>query len=88
MLKKGDWVVCLDDQLGFLPSLVIKKGNIYTVKEYISPEEYEKQNSSWLVQLTKEERGAWQDGAVLLEGVFGDDGSDLIWQARRFKPAE
>ena len=84
----GQKVVCVNDDMGSMKCVAIKPNGIYTVKEHLSLEEYEKRHPDcgwWLKGKTREE---FECGLVYLEEVLGDDGSDLEWLASRFQPAQ
>ena len=88
MFKKGDKVVCVESQLDFMDKAVLSANKIYTLKEWVSLEEYEKRRPNcgwWLKGKVLEE---FKCGLVYLEEVLGADGSDLEWLARKFKLAK
>ena len=88
MFQVGDRVVCTPDALkDFMDQTVFSANKVYTVRKYLTLEEYEKQNpdSSWW--LNGETREKYKCGLVYLEEVLGADRSDLGWLANKFKPA-
>ncbi|MDO8430033.1 MAG: hypothetical protein Q7S73_01535 [bacterium] len=88
MFKPGDRVVCIEGKLDFMDKAMFSTNKIYTIKEHVSLEEYQKRHLKsdwWLKGKVLEE---WKCGLVYLEEVLGADGSDLEWLADKFKPAE
>ena len=86
MFRPGEKVVCVNPSMGNIGEILVR-GKIYTVKEFLSLEEYEKRHPDcgwWLKGAIGEE---WKDGVLHLEESLGADESDLDWVARRFKPA-
>ena len=88
MFKPGDRIVCIVGKLDFMDKAIFSTNKIYTVKKFVSLEEYEKLNPDsgwWLKDKVREE---FKCGLVYLEEELGADGSDLGWLASRFQQAE